>query len=137
MVEGTTESVDFDRNLGFVWDERSSALVRAHLEVRERHLQPYGVVHGGVYAAIAGSVASAGAGLAVAAVEPGKTAVALETHTSFLRAVGGGRRIDVEGVVRHGGRRVQLWTVSIRDATDSREVAISVVRLLVVERTRD
>jgi acyl-coenzyme A thioesterase PaaI-like protein len=64
---------------------------------------------------------------------PSLGAVGLENHTSFLRGVGAGRRIEAEAVVRHGGRRVHHWTVTMRDASDGRELAVSAVRLLVVD----
>ena len=59
--------------------------VTATLEIRPAHLQPHGIVHGGVYAGIIESLASIGA--ALDAMAHGKTVVGLENHTSFVRAV--------------------------------------------------
>lgn len=117
--------------LGLHLDEVGAERVAGHLVVRPMHLQPYGLVHGGVYAMMAESLASIGAAFAAHRHEPGQGAVGLENHTSFLRSTGLGATIHGEAVVRHGGRRVQVWTVSMRDA-DGQELAISTVRLLVV-----
>jgi len=59
--------------------------VVAELEVRSSHLQPHGIVHGGVYSSVIESLASIGA--ALDAMRHSKTVVGLENHTSFVRAV--------------------------------------------------
>ncbi|HMJ11957.1 MAG TPA: PaaI family thioesterase, partial [Polyangiaceae bacterium] len=58
--------------------------VVAELEVGEQHLQPYGIVHGGVYCGAVETTCSVGAGLYSAAA--GQAVVGVENHTSFLRA---------------------------------------------------
>ncbi|MGP8159830.1 MAG: PaaI family thioesterase [Candidatus Dormibacteria bacterium] len=118
--------------MGLEFDEVSATRVVAHLEVTEKHLQPYGLVHGGVYASIAETLASVGAMVAAGADGSGRGAVGLENHTSFLRTAGAGQRIDAEAVVRHAGRRVHQWAVTMRDAESGRELATSTVRLLLV-----
>jgi len=104
--------------------------VVARLTVDGRHLQPFGIVHGGVYAAIAEAIASIGAGMNPHARVPGSSVVGLDNHTSFLRATRAGAVILAEAIPRQAGRRTQSWDVSMRDA-EGREVAISRVRLLV------
>ena len=47
--------------LAIEFDEWTPARVVAHVEIDERHHQPYGIVHGGVWASIVESVASHGA----------------------------------------------------------------------------
>ena len=44
--------------LGFETIEVGRDRARARVEVGDRHRQPYGIVHGGVYAALAESIAS-------------------------------------------------------------------------------
>ena len=63
--------------------------VVAELEVQPKHLQAYGIVHGGVHAGVVETLASIGA--AVDAMAAGRTVVGLENHTSFLRAVRSGK----------------------------------------------
>jgi 1,4-dihydroxy-2-naphthoyl-CoA hydrolase len=118
--------------IGLQLDEVGPARVTGHLVVGPAHLQPYGLVHGGVYATIAESLASIGAALTAHQAGLGG-AVGLENHTSFLRAARAGERIEAEAVPRHVGRRVHHWTVTMRAFSDGRELAVSTVRLLTVE----
>jgi uncharacterized protein (TIGR00369 family) len=132
-LRGFDPTAGFIGLLGLQFDEITSTRVTAHLEIGEQHLQPYGLVHGGVYAAVAESLASVGATVAAGTEGSGRGAVGLENHTSFLRTARAGQRVDAEATVRHAGRRVHQWEVTMRDAEDGRELATSRVRLLLVE----
>src|SRR6202049_5307170 len=68
--------------------------VKAELTVGPQHLQPYGVVHGGVYCGLIETLASVGA--ALFALPRGQSVVGLENRTSFGRGVR-------EGTKRHAG----------------------------------
>ena len=59
--------------------------VRARVEVRDHLKQPFGLVHGGVYAAVAEALASMGTAWAVA--PEGRIAMGLANQTSFLRPI--------------------------------------------------
>jgi 1,4-dihydroxy-2-naphthoyl-CoA hydrolase len=103
--------------------------VVAELMVQPRHLQAYGIVHGGVHAGIVETLASIGA--ALDAMPAGRTVVGLENHTSFLRAVRSGTlRADAKPLAR--GRRSQVWEGNIRDE-GGRLVATGRVRLMVLD----
>jgi 1,4-dihydroxy-2-naphthoyl-CoA hydrolase len=103
--------------------------VVADFEVQPVHLQPHGIVHGGVYSSVIESLASIGA--ALDAMKHGKTVVGLENHTSFVRAVRGGvLRATARPLTR--GRRSQAWDVMIVDAAGAL-IATGRVRLLVLE----
>ena len=99
------------------------------LEVGEQHRQPYGVVHGGVYAGIVETACSVGA--AIDALSYGKAAVGLENSTSFLAAVREGvLRVVARPLSR--GKRTQVWEATVSDAS-GRAVASGRVRLLVID----
>jgi 1,4-dihydroxy-2-naphthoyl-CoA hydrolase len=103
--------------------------VTAEIEVGPAHLQAYGIVHGGVHAGIIESIASIGA--ALDAMPHGRSVVGLENHTSFLRAVRGGKLHAVAKPLARG-RRSQVWEGSVYD--DQGKLAASGrVRLLVLE----
>lgn len=91
------------------WDETSPARVAGRVVIGRHHLQPYGIVHGGVWASIAESAASIGAHLAATARDPSAGAVGLENHTTFLRAVGEGAEVEFEAKPLFAGRRAQAW----------------------------
>ncbi len=101
----------------------------AELEVADCHRQPYGLVHGGVYAGMIESVCSTGAALSVMA--EGRTTVGVENSTAFLKAVREGTlRCTAQPLSR--GRRSQVWQAEVRDDKE-RLVASGRVRLLVLE----
>jgi len=84
----------------------------AELEVADCHRMPYGLVHGGVYAAMIETVCSTAAAINVFA--EGKATVGLENATSFLRAVRGGRlHCRATPLVR--GKRSHVWEATVTD----------------------
>lgn len=103
--------------------------VRAELVIGAQHRQPYGVVHGGVYAGLIETVASVGG--ALFAMEQGLSVVGLDNHTNFLRATRQGKLQAVATPVLRG-RRTHLWNVAVYDEKN-REVASGRVRLMVLE----
>jgi 1,4-dihydroxy-2-naphthoyl-CoA hydrolase len=102
----------FDGLYGLEIVEISDDHIHGRVVVRDEIKQPYGLVHGGVYAAIAESMASIFTALSVA--DAGKRAVGLSNHTSFLRPITEG---TVEAVARpkHRGRTTWVWEVEMSD----------------------
>jgi 1,4-dihydroxy-2-naphthoyl-CoA hydrolase len=101
----------------------------AELDIDERHRQPYGLVHGGVYAGMIETLCSTGAALSV--WNEGKSTVGLENTTAFLKAVRSG---TLRGTARPlaRGRRSHVWEATIEDDRN-RLVASGRVRLLVLD----
>ncbi|HEX4428488.1 MAG TPA: PaaI family thioesterase [Frankiaceae bacterium] len=121
----------FNGLLGLKIDEAGPDVVRAHVTVHEGLLQPYGIVHGGVYASLAESAASLGGATWNMARVPGGRTVGVSNDTSFLRAVREGT-LSVVATALHRGRTLQLWHVMITDES-GRLVAKSDVRLANLE----
>jgi 1,4-dihydroxy-2-naphthoyl-CoA hydrolase len=97
-------------------------------EVGERHLQNYGIVHGGVHCGVIETLASVGA--ALVALPRRQHVVGLENSTSFIRAVRSGTlRATARPVTR--GRTTQVWEGVVEDG-EGRLVAKGRVRLLCV-----
>jgi uncharacterized protein (TIGR00369 family) len=88
------------------------------------HLQPYGIVHGGVYCAAVESAASYAAAHWLG--DRGQV-VGVSNQTDFLRAVSSGHLTAVSRPL-HRGRSQQLWLVEITD-DDGRLVARGQVRI--------
>ena len=119
----------FARGLGLRYVVAEPEEIAAELEIDARHLQPYGLVHGGVYASMIESVCSAGTALHV--MSQGQSAVGLENTTSFLKAVREGvLRCTARPLVR--GRRTHVWNAEIHDDR-GRLVATGRVRMMVLE----
>lgn len=131
---GLADATGLDALLGLEILSAGPERVVARLGITEHHVQPYGVIHGGVHAAVAETVASLGAVLSVRVRDPNGGAVGLENHTSFVRAARAGTDVVAEATPIHAGRRTQVWAVVIRAASGTHEgdeLARSTVRLLV------
>jgi uncharacterized protein (TIGR00369 family) len=115
----------FDKLLGLRIEEASGERVVAVLPVTPELFQPYGQVHGGVYAAAVETTTSVGAHLAV----DGKVlVVGISNHTDFLRAVRDGE-LRIEATPLATGRSTQLWQADITDDR-GRLVAHGKVRIM-------
>lgn len=97
---------------GLVFDEVTGTRVTGHIDLTADHHQPWGLVHGGVYASAIESAASVGAATAVEA--DGLVAVGLTNTTQYLRSIREGR-VEVEATALNQGRTQQLWQVDVRD----------------------
>jgi 1,4-dihydroxy-2-naphthoyl-CoA hydrolase len=102
----------FDSLYGLVLLEVTPELGRAQVAIRDELKQPFGLVHGGVYASIAESLASFCTGVAVFA--EGKSASGLSNQTSFLRPMLEGT-IHAVAVRKHAGRTTWVWEVEQSD----------------------
>lgn len=97
------------------------------LAIDDRHRQPYGIVHGGIYSTLAETAASTAA--ALYAMERGiPGAVGLSNSTDFLRSHRDGT-IRAAATPVHRGRSQQIWQVDVARAEDGRLLARSMVRL--------
>ena len=102
----------FDGLYGLQIHDVSEEEVTASVPVRDAVKQPMGLVHGGLYAAIAESLASMATATAVMA--DGRRAMGLSNSTSFLRPITEG---TVHATARrlHRGRSTWVWDVEITD----------------------
>jgi uncharacterized protein (TIGR00369 family) len=107
--------------------------VRGRVAIDDRHLQPFGIVHGGVYAAMAESLASSGT---FSGTGGNKFVAGLSNVTNFLRPVGPGQTVTAVGVPRHRGRTTWVWEVDVRDGQD-RPCALVRVTIAVREAVGD
>jgi uncharacterized protein (TIGR00369 family) len=98
------------------------------VEVGTHLMQPMGIVHGGVYATIAETLASMGSALAVG-VDSGMVVMGQSNNTTFMRAVRGGT-IRATATPRHKGRTTMVWQIDMLD-DDDRLCAMSQVTIAV------
>ncbi|MBU6283137.1 PaaI family thioesterase [bacterium] len=123
----------FDAEMGFRLLHATGDEVVIEYEIAARHLQPYGIVHGGVHCAIVESACSTGA--AFAAMKDRRHVVGLENHTSFIRAARKGKvRATARPLTR--GRRSQVWEARVEDG-EGRLLATGRVRLLCLDEGSD
>jgi len=105
----------FDRLYGLELLCCSDTEVRARVAVRDELKQPAGLVHGGVYASVAESIASLAT--AVAVMGEGEMAMGMSNSTSFLRPITQGV-IHAHATRLHRGRTTWVWDVRFSDDED-------------------
>src|SRR4051812_27293253 len=118
----------FDGLYGLELQHADADEVRGRVVVDDRHLQPFGLVHGGVYAAMAESMASYGTAIGAGG---DKFVAGLSNHTSFLRPVFKGDTISAVATPRHRGRTTWVWEV---ECMDGQSRACALVRVTIAVR---
>ena len=132
IAEAMNHIPGWAKEMGLVILTASADEVTCEWEVQPKHLQAYGIVHGGVYCGVVESLASIGA--ALVALPRGQRVVGLENTTSFIRAIRSGRLHAVARPVTRG-RTTQVWEAHVRDE-EERLVAQGRVRLLCLAEDR-
>ena len=123
----------WNAGMGLRFTRATTDEIVGELVVGPQHLQPYGIVHGGVHTGIIEAACSTGA--AVAASARGQSVVGLENATSFITAVRSGTlRVTATPVTR--GRRTQVWEAVVTNE-EGRTCATGRVRLLCLETGSD
>jgi len=113
--------------LGFEIGEFDENQIVGRFEVTDAVRQPFGIVHGGAYAAMAETMASVATFMVV---HPnGEIAVGQSNDTSFLRPASDGT-IHATGTRRHRGRTSWIWDVEFAD-DQGRVCALSRVTIAV------
>ena len=115
----------FDELYGIEIETASGDEARGRVPVSDAVRQPAGLVHGGVYASMAESLA-----VAATQVATGRVAVAHSSQTSFLRPITDGA-VQAAGRPRHRGRTTWVWEF---DFTDDDGRLCAIVRMTVAVR---
>jgi 1,4-dihydroxy-2-naphthoyl-CoA hydrolase len=131
-LRGSPSNGGWVEALGLEFIQLTGEAVIAEWTIDARHLQPHGIVHGGVYASVVETCCSAGAALLA---PPGKIIVGVENHTSFIRSVRQGR-LSARAAPLHAGRRAQLWECNVWDS-ESRLIATGRLRVMCVDAERE
>ncbi len=119
----------FNALIGLTFTSATFDEVCAEITVRPEILQPYGLVHGGIYSTMIETLASVGA--AINSIPKGQTTVGLENATSFLKAVREGK-LHGRAVPLTRGRRTHVWEVTIRN-DDDKIAATGRVRMICLD----
>ena len=102
----------FEGFLDLDWLELSTESAHVRFEVRENLKQPLGLLHGGIYCAVAETIASVATVRAV--WQDGMTGSGLSNYASFLRPITAGM-VDVVATMRGHDDREWLWAHEFRN----------------------
>jgi uncharacterized protein (TIGR00369 family) len=128
----TLQTSGFDALYGLEILSLGEQEATARVAVRDEVKQPAGLVHGGLFASIAESLASLATAKAVG--EEGAPARGLSTQTSFLRPITRGT-VHATARRRHRGRTTWVWEIDVTDDED-RLCALVRTTVAVGERPR-
>jgi 1,4-dihydroxy-2-naphthoyl-CoA hydrolase len=126
----TKEHGGFSELIGVKYSDLGPDEARGSVEVGPHLLQPYGVVHGGVYASLAESICSAATYQAVRG--DGMVAFGQSNSTTFLRTIADGH-VNALARARQRGRTTWAWDVEMSDDDGT---VCALVRMTVAIRPR-
>jgi len=132
-MNNLTQASELLKLLDIEFDEITATRVRGSVAADERHHQPWGIVHGGLYTTVIETFATTGAFEAVK--DRNQQAVGVSNATDFLRPHRTGP-LQVVAVPIQQGRTQQLWQVEIRRPEDDKLIARGQVRLQNVDVER-
>jgi len=121
----------FDELYGLRVTSASVDRVTAQVPLEPKHMQPYGIVHGGVYAAMIEATCSIGGSVWAVTNDAGLGAMGVSNHTDFLRSARAGTLTVIATRVQSGGT-LQLWQADVMDEAGA-PLAHGVVRLMNVK----
>jgi 1,4-dihydroxy-2-naphthoyl-CoA hydrolase len=133
IPEGFEPVIALDRCFDAVYglevldDGVDDGVLRARVAIRDELRQQFGLVHGGVIAALAEALASRGTWLGV--YRQSKVVMGMSNETNFMRPLLEGH-IHASARARHQGRTRWVWEVEARD-DDGRLCAVTIVNIAV------
>jgi uncharacterized protein (TIGR00369 family) len=107
----------FEGFLNLDWIECTEELAHVRFDVRENLKQPLGLLHGGIYSAVAETLASVATVHGV--FRDGMTGAGISNAASFLRPVTGG---TLEAICRRRSKEPDRWVWQTDFLTEDRKV---------------
>jgi len=115
VSENLPETLGFAELVGVEWLDDDPDHARARVDVRAELLQPFGLLHGGVFSTVVESVCSRSTALSV--LDGGMAAMGQTINVSFMRPVTEGWA-EVRARARHRGRTTWVWEAEVVDADE-------------------
>ena len=116
--------------LDIVFTEIGDDYLIARMPVAAKHLQPFGIMNGGVSCVLAETVGSVGANCCIDFEK--QFCVGLDINTNHISAVRSGA-VTALGKPFHLGRQTQVWSIEVRDENE-RLVSVSRLTVMVLQR---
>lgn len=102
-------------HLGIQFTAFGDDWLEATMPVNEKTMQPWGLLHGGISAALAETV---GSGAGYLCTEGEQIIVGSEINASHLRPAFKGTQVTARATAVKLGRTLQIWQIDIRNAED-------------------
>ncbi len=123
---------EIDRFLGLrVTEVRENSIV-ATFTVGQQHLQPHGIMHGGISCVVGESLGSIAGGLVVH--ESGKTVVGQSLYALHMRPAKPGMTLELTAKALHTGRRSQIWEINIVETLQRKPIARITLTVAVIDK---
>lgn len=123
-----------DRWLGLRITELSERALHATLTIGDQHLQPHGIMHGGISCVLGESLGSLAGGLVVG--EAGKTVVGQSLYALHLRPAARGMQLEARAEPRHLGRRTQIWEIHLSDSDTKKAISQITLTVAVIDKVQ-
>jgi 1,4-dihydroxy-2-naphthoyl-CoA hydrolase len=130
MGDGESDRDTLGEMIGIEHLDAGDGEARARVAVGDRVMQPYGLVHGGVYPVVVETICSKATHEAVAG--EGKVALGQSNSVTFLRPISAGH-VNALARARHRGRTAWVWQVEFTD-DDGRLCALGEMVVAVRDR---
>ena len=118
--------------LGIRITEVGDDYIRAEMPVDERHVQPFGILHGGVSVVLAETVGSLAS---VLCCDEGYGAVGLEVNANHLLPVPKGDVVTAECRPVRVGRNIHVWNIELRRSDGKLTCVSRLTTSIVANRT--
>ncbi|WP_018024137.1 PaaI family thioesterase [Corynebacterium ulceribovis] len=122
---------NFDKLIGDRYLAAGPEGITVELTVGPEHCQPWGITHGGVYAAL-GETAGSIAAFIAAGADLSTPVVGTANNTDFIRSSKVGTTIHSTATLVHKGRTHHLWLINHVDADTGKPLARTNLRLAVL-----
>jgi len=120
-----------DKHMGVQFSRVETDRIEGYCDITEKHLQVFGLVHGGVYASLSETFCSTGG--AVSVMSTGRNVVGRSNSTKFLKAARASQRLQISATSSEPvSDKILLWKCQIHDG-EGLVFAVSEVQLNVLD----
>jgi 1,4-dihydroxy-2-naphthoyl-CoA hydrolase len=119
-----------DKELGLILTEIGENTLTAELDVSEKNVQPFGIMHGGMSCVVGESLGSIAGALCLS--DKTRTVVGQSLYAIHMRPAGLGMTLKAVAEARHLGQRSQVWEILLTEKQQGKSISKITLTLAVV-----
>lgn len=119
-------------HLGIVFTNYGEDYLEAEMQVDQRTIQPYGILHGGASVVLAETLGSVASGLCIPE-NLDLVPVGIEINANHLKSVSTGKVIGRVSPIRIG-RSMHVWNIEIRNEQDTLTCVSRLTTMIIKKR---